>query len=121
MATGGAYRRCLQMSVLVVVVSAAAVNARARRASDVGVVLPIDLQGSPTGATMDNALLNRLGADRITSRQIDELIGIARGIAADDLLNRTEVEFLHKWLVANVSISDQPESSAPFMPGCVTC
>ena len=32
---------------------------------------------------MDNALLNRLGADRISSRQIDELIGIARGIAAD--------------------------------------
>ena len=57
---------------------------------------------------MDNSLLNRLGADRITSRQIDELIGIARGIAADGLLNQTEVAFLHKWLVANVSISDQP-------------
>ena len=57
---------------------------------------------------MDNALLNRLGADRISSRQIDELIGIARGIAADGLLNQAEVEFLHKWLVANISISDQP-------------
>lgn len=57
---------------------------------------------------MDNAFLNRVAADRIGSRQIDELIGIARGVAADGLLNQAEVEFLHKWLVANVSISDQP-------------
>ena len=66
---------------------------------------------------MDNALLNRLGADRISSCQIDELIGIARGIAADDLLNQTEVEFLHKWLVANVSISDQPDHPHPVCQG----
>jgi NAD-dependent DNA ligase len=97
----------LKLSVRVHGLSAA-VNASAPSASDIGVVLPIDLQGSLSGATMDNALLNRLGADRISSRQIDELIGIARGIAADGLLNQTEVEFLHKWLVANVSISDQP-------------
>jgi NAD-dependent DNA ligase len=57
---------------------------------------------------MDNALLNLVGADRISSRQIDELIGIARGIAADGILNDAEVAFLHKWLIANVNISDQP-------------
>jgi NAD-dependent DNA ligase len=53
-------------------------------------------------------LLNRLGDDRITSRQIDELVGLARGIAADGDLNQGEVEFLQKWLAANVAVSQQP-------------
>jgi len=57
---------------------------------------------------MDEALHNRLGGDRITSRQIDELIGIARGVAADGQINQAEVEFLQKWLAANTTISDQP-------------
>ncbi len=57
---------------------------------------------------MNEALYNRLGGDRISSRQIDELIGIARGIAADGNLNQAEVEFLQKWLAANYGISDQP-------------
>jgi NAD-dependent DNA ligase len=57
---------------------------------------------------MEENLKNRLGGDRITSRQIDELIGIARGVAADGNLNHAEVEFLQKWLAANQSISDQP-------------
>ena len=51
---------------------------------------------------------NRVGGDRIASRQIDELIGIARGLVADDHINQGEVEFLQKWLVANSIISDQP-------------
>lgn len=57
---------------------------------------------------MYEALHNRLGGDRISSRQVDELIGIARGIAADGVLNQAEVEFVQKWLAANSSISDQP-------------
>lgn len=57
---------------------------------------------------MEESLRNRLGADRITSRQIDELIGLARGLAADGDLNQKEVEFLQKWLAANLIISDQP-------------
>lgn len=60
------------------------------------------------GARMSEALHNRLGGPRISSRQIDELIGIARGVAADGTLNQGEVEFLQKWLAANVEISDQP-------------
>lgn len=36
------------------------------------------------------------------------MIGIARGIAADGSVNQAEVEFLQKWLVANLDISDQP-------------
>lgn len=57
---------------------------------------------------MSEAFYNRVGGDRISSRQMDELIGIARGIAADGLLNQPEVEFLQKWLAANLDISDQP-------------
>lgn len=51
---------------------------------------------------------NVVGQDRITSRQIDELVGLARGVAADGTINQAEVEFLQKWLAANVSISSQP-------------
>lgn len=51
---------------------------------------------------------NLAGQDRITSRQIDELVGLARGIAADGRINQAEVEFLQKWLAANMAISDQP-------------
>lgn len=57
---------------------------------------------------MDEAFYSRVGGDRITSRQIDELIGIARGLVADGQINQAEVEFLQKWLAANLSISGQP-------------
>lgn len=55
-----------------------------------------------------DSLINKLGSDRITARQIDELVGLARGIAADGDLNQAEVEFLQKWLAANTAVSDQP-------------
>lgn len=51
---------------------------------------------------------NQLGGDRITARQVDELVGLARGVAADGDLNVAEVEFLQKWLAANLAVSDQP-------------
>jgi len=57
---------------------------------------------------MDEEFHNRVGGDRITSRQIDELIGLARGLVADNQINQTEVEFLQKWLAANAAISQQP-------------
>lgn len=57
---------------------------------------------------MDDSFKNRVGGDRIASRQIDELIGLARGLVADGRINQAEVEFLRKWLVANAAISDQP-------------
>jgi NAD-dependent DNA ligase len=53
-------------------------------------------------------LYNRFSNDRIASRQIDELIGIVRGVAADGDLNQAEVEFLQKWLAANTVIGEQP-------------
>lgn len=57
---------------------------------------------------MDEATLARFSNERISSRQIDELIGLARGLIADGTINQKEVEFLQKWLVANGSVSDQP-------------
>jgi len=56
----------------------------------------------------DDEFCNRVGGERIASRQIDELIGIARGLVADNHINQAEVEFLEKWLAANLHISDQP-------------
>jgi NAD-dependent DNA ligase len=56
----------------------------------------------------------QVGGDRIASRQIDELIGIARGLVADNAINLAEVEFLQKWLAANLHISDQPVVSILF-------
>jgi NAD-dependent DNA ligase len=56
----------------------------------------------------------QVGGDRIASRQIDELIGIARGLVADNAINLAEVEFLQKWLAANLHISDQPVVSVLF-------
>ena len=51
---------------------------------------------------------NRVNAKRISSRQIDELIGLARGLLADGKIDQSEVECLQKWLAANVEISHQP-------------
>jgi hypothetical protein len=55
-----------------------------------------------------DSVINKLSSDRITARQIDELVGLARGIAADGDLNQAEVKFLQKWLAANTVVSDQP-------------
>ena len=57
---------------------------------------------------MDRKFYNRVGGERIASRQIDELIGLCRGLLADGSLVQAEVEFLQKWLAANAAISDQP-------------
>lgn len=57
---------------------------------------------------MEEKLLYQLSNDRIDSRQIDELIGLARGLIADGAINQGEVEFLQKWLVANLGISNHP-------------
>jgi hypothetical protein len=56
----------------------------------------------------DEELYNFFGRERISDRQIDELIGIARGLCADKHLNDVEVEFLEKWLAANLDITGHP-------------
>ncbi|MGS1017092.1 hypothetical protein [Allosphingosinicella humi] len=60
---------------------------------------------------MNEQFYNRVGGERISSRQIDELIGIARGVVADGTLNQAEVEFLQKWLAANAAVSGHPRYS----------
>lgn len=56
----------------------------------------------------DEELFNAYGRERISSRQVDELTGLARGLCADRVLNEAEVEYLQKWLVANIGISGNP-------------
>ncbi|NTE86806.1 BRCT domain-containing protein [Agrobacterium rubi] len=52
--------------------------------------------------------LVRISNDRLSSRQVDELIGLARGLIADGAINQQEVEFLQRWLAANEVLSDNP-------------
>lgn len=56
----------------------------------------------------DAKFYNSVSRDRISSRQINELVGLARGLCADGMINQPEVEFLEKWLVAATSVTDQP-------------
>lgn len=63
---------------------------------------------------MDSKLVNRFGGERINDRQVDELIGLAKGIAADGQIHQAEVEFLQKWLAANIHVSDHPLIAALY-------
>lgn len=45
---------------------------------------------------------------KICDRQVDELIGLARGLVADGLINKAEAEYLQKWLVAHADVTDNP-------------
>lgn len=56
----------------------------------------------------DDSFLNSVGRERISARQIDELIGLARGVALDGLITVAEAEFLQKWLAASAAITQQP-------------
>lgn len=51
----------------------------------------------------DEELYNLFGRERISQRQIDELIGLSRGLCADGMLNEAEVSFLEKWLAASAA------------------
>jgi len=62
----------------------------------------------------DEKQLNAYGRQRISSRQIDELNGLARGLCADGVLNQLEVEFLAKWLVANLDVAGNPLINALY-------
>lgn len=47
-----------------------------------------------------------IGGGALGDRHIDELVGLAKGIAADGKVTHEEVEFLEKWLCAHLSITD---------------
>lgn len=53
----------------------------------------------------NDEIYKRYNRERISSRQVDELIGLARGLCADGTLNDAEVAFLQKWLAANADVS----------------
>jgi NAD-dependent DNA ligase len=54
------------------------------------------------------SLLNCFNRARIDDRQINELIGLCRGLVADGAINAQEIEYLQKWLAANNAVSANP-------------
>jgi NAD-dependent DNA ligase len=59
---------------------------------------PLDDDGQPR-----NRFLSRA---RVNDRDIDEMMGICRGMLADGAVNQTEAEFLLKWITQNVEVAD---------------
>lgn len=57
---------------------------------------------------------NRVNAPRLQNRQVDELIGLAKGIAADGVLANSELDYLVRWLVANREITNDPLVAALY-------
>jgi NAD-dependent DNA ligase len=57
---------------------------------------------------MTDELHRIYGKARLNDRQINELIGLAHGLIADGNVNKSEAEYLQKWLVANREVSDNP-------------
>jgi NAD-dependent DNA ligase len=49
-----------------------------------------------------------VGKDRIETRQVNELIGISKGLIADGTINQSEAEFLHSWLATNSDVTNNP-------------
>lgn len=62
----------------------------------------------------DDAFLNRVNGSRLRNRQVDELVGMAKGIASDGVLANSELDFLVRWLVANREITQDPLVSALY-------
>jgi NAD-dependent DNA ligase len=52
--------------------------------------------------------ISTYGRARLDDRQVSELIGIAHGLMADNELKDSEIAYLHRWLVANSSVTDNP-------------
>lgn len=57
----------------------------------------------------------RYNRARLTDRQIDKLIGLAKGITADHVVNEEEAKFLRKWLIANKSIKNDSLLDSLFL------
>lgn len=53
-------------------------------------------------------LIRKYSAKRLNDRAIDELIGLSRGIIADEIVNQSEAKFLQSWMEANVSYCEDP-------------
>lgn len=55
-----------------------------------------------------DALFTRFNRTEIEDRQVDTMIGIAKGLIADDVVNSSEAAFLHQWLVESRGLVDNP-------------
>ena len=53
-------------------------------------------------------LLRVFHGKRLDDRQLDELIGLARGLSADGIINHAEAEYLQKWLTACTDVRENP-------------
>ena len=67
-----------------------------------------------TDSDADRKILNLYSRARLDDRAINELLGLAKGIAADDVVNQREAEFLQKWLAANTAVKDNPVIATLF-------
>jgi len=56
----------------------------------------------------DDAKLRWMNSSRLQVRQVDELVGLAKGIVADSILNNDELAYLVRWLVANREVANDP-------------
>ena len=50
----------------------------------------------------------RFNRKSIDDRKIDTLIGLAKGLTADNIINQAEAEFLYTWLIQNKVNSNHP-------------
>ena len=53
-------------------------------------------------------IFTKFNRKNIQDRQIDTLIGLSKGLIADDKVNQAEAEFLLNWLIQNKQSSDNP-------------
>lgn len=53
-------------------------------------------------------VFTKFNRKNIQDRQIDTLIGLSKGVAADGNVNQAEAEFLMTWLIQNRQSSDNP-------------
>ena len=67
-----------------------------------------------TDSHADQKILNLYSRARLDDRAINELLGLAKGIVADGVVNQREAEFLQKWLVANTAVKDNPVIATLF-------
>ena len=60
------------------------------------------------GEMSDQRLHRLFSRARLDDRQVNELLGIARGLIADGVVTNDEAEYLLKWLAANREVTDNP-------------
>lgn len=51
---------------------------------------------------------SKYSQDRLQGRQLDTLIGLAKGLVADNKINQAKAEFLQDWLMQNHAVAEHP-------------